>query len=76
MKVHDKRDNRGRIRVSHLFLKAPKSITEIQAKNVKERIENLYAKIEKGAPFEKLVVQLSDYKASAKKNGELRWFGS
>ena len=76
MKVHSKRDNRGRIRVAHLFLKAPKTITETQANNVKERIDTLYAKIGKGAPFEKLVVQLSDDKASAKNNGELRWFGS
>ena len=76
MKVHAQRPNRGKIKVAHLFLKTPKNLSPDQAENVRKRIEDLYLKIEKGASFEKVVMQLSDDKASAKKGGELRWFGS
>lgn len=76
IKVHDKRQSRGKIHVAHLFLKTPKGATDKQKESIKERIDTLYAKISRGASFEKFVLEMSDDKTSAKKGGELRWFGS
>lgn len=79
VKVADKRENRGEVRVAHIMIEeqardgAPATEKEIAATT--EKLEQLLAFFNDGQSFEDLV-RYSDDKGSAKKGGELPWFGT
>lgn len=78
LKVTDKRKNRGERKVSHIMVKLPegKDKTEESVANAKQKIDELYAKVQAGEDFAELAKQFSDDKTSAVKGGELGFFGS
>ena len=76
LKVYDKRESRGEIKVAHVMVSTPKAITEDQAVQKKAKIEEIYGKLKAGEDFGQLAKLYSDDKGSAKRNGELPWFGS
>lgn len=79
VKVTDKRENRGEVRVAHIMIEeqardgAP--ATEKEIATTTEKLEQLLAFFNDGQSFEDLV-RYSDDKGSAKKGGELPWFGT
>lgn len=76
VKVIDKRVNRGEVTVSHIMVaKSQNSDTELDNKS-RQRIEEIYQKINQGEVFESLAQQFSEDKASAPKGGLLQRFGS
>jgi peptidyl-prolyl cis-trans isomerase SurA len=75
IKVVDKRSARGEIHVAHIVVK-PKSETDSEA-NAQLKINEIYQKILSGeSTFEDLASKFSDDQTSAKKGGELAWFGT
>lgn len=78
IKVVDKRPAQGEILVAHIMVKANTGIPATDSIAAKNRIDEIYTKVKegKGENFAELASQFSDDKASAKKGGELPWFGS
>jgi peptidyl-prolyl cis-trans isomerase SurA len=76
IKVYDKRVARGQIKVAHIYAKAPGKSTPEEIKKAKSKIEEIYALLKKGRKFEELAKEYSEDKTSAKKGGELDWFGT
>ncbi|MCI5055361.1 MAG: peptidylprolyl isomerase [Flavobacteriales bacterium] len=75
LKVFDKRPSRGQIRVAHVMVKSNAKDTEEQKASAKKKIDEIYEKT-KTDNFADLAVKFSDDKGSAKKGGELPWFGT
>lgn len=76
IKVTDKREARGQVKVAHIMLATPKGITPEIEKQKKQLINELYHKAKQGEDFAELAKEFSDDKGSARNGGELPWFGS
>jgi peptidyl-prolyl cis-trans isomerase SurA len=76
IKVADKRKAQGEILVAHIMVKAGVGIPAQDSINAKAKIDEIYQKAKKGEDFKELAAQYSDDKGSAKKGGELPWFGT
>jgi peptidyl-prolyl cis-trans isomerase SurA len=74
--VEDKRTARGEILVGHIMVNAKAGLPAQDSINAKNKIDEIYAKLQKGEKFEDLAAQYSDDKTTARKGGELPWFGS
>ena len=73
--VYDKRPARGEIHAAHIVVK-PKSEQNSEA-NAETKIQEIYQKLVSGeSTFEELASKFSDDPTSAKKGGELPWFGT
>lgn len=73
--VNDKRPARGEMHVAHIVVK-PKSETDSEA-NAESKIQEIYQKLVSGeSTFEELAAKYSDDATSAKKGGDLPWFGT
>ncbi len=73
--VNDKRPARGEMHVAHIVVK-PKSETNSEA-NAESKIQEIYQKLVSGeSTFEELAGKYSDDATSAKKGGDLPWFGT
>ncbi len=71
----DERDNPGSIKVAHIMVSAPKSLTKKQSDSTKVRIDSIYNALKNGADFAELA-KLSDDKSSGQNGGELSWFST
>ena len=71
VKVHDKRKALGQVTVAHIMVSNQQKDSTIVPK---ERINQIYDKIQKGEKFESLAKQFSDDKSSANKGGALSPF--
>ena len=76
IKVHDRRKAQGEVLVGHIMVKTPPNMTKEDSINARAKINEIYNKLKAGAKFEELATQFSDDKTSAKKGGELMWFGT
>jgi len=74
LKKTGERQARGKIKVAHIMLVAPPSMSEEKRKEKKETINSLYHRLKQGEPFEELAKKYSEDKSSARKGGELPWF--
>jgi peptidyl-prolyl cis-trans isomerase SurA len=75
IKKTGERQAKGQIKVAHIMLVAPQSMSEEKREEKKDRINELYHKMKAGEPFEKLAEKHSEDKSSASQGGELPWFG-
>lgn len=66
----------GQAQVAHIFIKAMASDTSVNPEEAKQKIYDIYARLETGEEFADLVKTMSDDKGSAAKGGELPWFGA
>ena len=72
VKVTDRRPARGEIRVAHIMVRDKSEDTNYS----KSKIDEVYNKLKAGEKtFEELAGQYSEDGSSAKKGGELPWFG-
>lgn len=76
VKVEDIRDAPGTIRTAHIMVKLPKDAKQTDIDAAKVKIDEVYNKLKGGEKFDDLAAKYSDDKASAKKGGELPWFGT
>jgi peptidyl-prolyl cis-trans isomerase SurA len=75
LKINDIRTNRGEISVAHIMLLNPKPEDTDQDK-AKNKINEIYQKIQQGEKFEDLAKQFSEDKSSSSKGGVLNRFSS
>lgn len=75
IKVLDNRESMGQVQVAHIMVKLPKPATAADSANVKAKINEIYGKVKAGENFSELAAQYSDDKGSARKGGELPFFG-
>lgn len=76
IKVTDTRDNRGEITVAHIMALKPKKGDAAEEAKAKQKIEDIYKKLQQGEDFAELAKQLSDDKTSAPSGGKLNTFSS
>ncbi len=76
IKVIDRRKAQGEVLAAHIMVKTTPNMTAEDSINAYTRITEIYNKLKAGAKFDDLAMQYSDDKASAKKGGELPWFGT
>lgn len=76
VKLTDKRQAQGQIKVAHIMKAIPKDYTESQAEESRKEIFDIYDKIKVGEDFVELAKNFSDDKGSAKQGGILPWFGT
>ena len=75
IKKTGERKAKGEVRVAHIMLLAPKSMSEEKRKEKKEKINEIYHKLMSGADFKEMAQKYSDDKGSANQGGRLPWFG-
>ena len=76
VKVVDRRKAQGEVLVSHIMVKTTPNMTKEDSLNAFTKITEIYNKLKAGSKFDELAQQFSDDKSSAKKGGELPWFGT
>jgi peptidyl-prolyl cis-trans isomerase SurA len=75
LKVIDKRANRGEVKVAHIMIEEKEDATTEEMKANQEKLSQLLESLNNGTSFEEMT-KFSDDKGSAKKRGELPWFGA
>ena len=77
IKVTDRRKAQGELLVAHIMIKTPPNMNKEDSLNSYSKISEIYNKLKVGnQKFDELAQQFSDDKSSAKKGGELPWFGT
>jgi peptidyl-prolyl cis-trans isomerase SurA len=76
VKVVDKREACGQVKVAHIMLTVPRGTIADEANKKKQLINELYHRAKQGDDFASLAREYSDDKGSARKGGELPWFGT
>lgn len=76
IKLTDKKPNPGKVKVEHIMIATPPSMSKEDLTKSKNKIFEIYEKLKNGENFEDLAKQYSDDKGSGKKGGELPWFGT
>ncbi|MBU0765269.1 MAG: peptidylprolyl isomerase, partial [Bacteroidetes bacterium] len=76
IKVQDKRKSPGQVRVAHIMVAVPQGITPAEEEKKKARIFEVNNKLKEGGDFHALALEYSDDKGTAKRGGELNWFGT
>ncbi len=77
IKVVDKREARGSIKVAHIMVKTGKgAVSHVKGDAPKLKIEEIYGKLKDGEDFAVLAKQYSDDTGSAKRGGELPEFNT
>lgn len=76
IKVHARRPSKGSVLVKHIMKLIPKTATPEEADQKKNQMDSIYKLVLAGADFEELAKKESDDTGSARKGGELPWFGS
>jgi peptidyl-prolyl cis-trans isomerase SurA len=75
LKIHDKRDNPGELKTAHIMQMFPPNSKAEVVNAKKAKIDSIYQLVLNGEDFGTLAQKFSDDKNSARKNGELQWFG-
>lgn len=75
IKVKDRREARGEVKVAHIMLLAPQSLSPQQIDQKEAKINEIYHLLKEGRTFESLAREYSEDRGSAGKGGELPWFG-
>lgn len=72
VKVYDKQPTRGEVEVSHIMIRTQEGIDDTKAR---DRIFDIFDKLQKGVSWEELCQQYSEDPASRENGGKLRPFG-
>ncbi len=75
LKVNDKRDARGEILAAHIMIRVDEKNPTSKMEG-EEKINEIYALLKEGNDFSELSVKYSDDPSTAKRGGELPWFGT
>lgn len=76
IKVHEKRPAQGEVRVAHIMILTPETMSEEDKLKAKEKIDQLYDSLQRGADFTEVARKYSEDRGSAANGGELQWFGT
>lgn len=75
LKINDRRPSRGELKVAHIVIISNDNMKPAEQAQAKEKIDEIYAKVEAGSDFGLMAKQFSDDKGSASRGGELPMFG-
>lgn len=75
VKVYDVRDDEGKVLVEHILKLYPQKATEEQKAEVYAKVDSIYKVIKAGGNFEEIAKKESQDSGSARKGGQLPWFG-
>jgi len=76
IKVTDRKENPGDVKVAHIMALVARDASEEDVKKAEQKINEAYQKLQQGEDFAKVAMDYSDDKASAKRGGDLPWFGT
>lgn len=76
IKVTERRKAQGEVLASHIMVKTTPNMSKEDSLNAFTKITEIYNKLKAGTKFEDLAAEFSDDKSTAKKGGELPWFGT
>jgi peptidyl-prolyl cis-trans isomerase SurA len=76
VKVYDQRPAQGEVRVAHIMLRSGEKATKEDSLKAKQKIQEIYTRLNKGEKFEELAKQYSEDKSSARSGGVLPMFGT
>ncbi|NQU85217.1 MAG: peptidylprolyl isomerase [Mariniphaga sp.] len=76
LKVDDKRDAKGEIKVAHIMKSFPQNTDNSIMKTLRMEIDSIYKQLKNGADFAELAKKYSDDKNSSVNGGEMAWFSS
>ena len=76
IKINARRPAQGSVRVAHVFVASPPSLSPEEAEKTRSKIFMVYDSLKVGVPFAKLADKYSDDQSSGGKGGELPWFSS
>jgi peptidyl-prolyl cis-trans isomerase SurA len=76
VKVHEKRPARGQVLAAHIMVETSKEMNNNDSIAAYNKIQEIFGKIKAGEEFGQLAQQFSDDKGSARRGGELPWFGT
>ena len=74
--VTDRRPAQGQVKVAHIMTKASENYDSTSTYKAKEKIFEIYNKLENGEDFNSLTKNYSEDDNTAQKSGELPWFGT
>ena len=74
LKVYDKRPNTGEILTAHIMIKLNKDMKHDDSLKAKQKIDEVYAKLQAGEKFDGLAKNYSEDKQTGANGGELNWF--
>ncbi len=75
IKLHKKKKARGKVKVAHIMLGLKSKATKKEIDSTKALVFDIHSRLKKGGDFSKLAEKYSNDKGSAKKGGELQFFG-
>ncbi len=75
IQVRDRRPSQGKLRVAHIMIQATPKLSEQKNQEAQQRIQDAYARLEKGETWEQLVQVYSDDFQSRQSGGHLPVFG-
>lgn len=75
VKVTGKRKNPGSIKLSHIMV-STFGFDEEKKQTSKDKIDEIYQKLQDGEAFESLARKFSDDKSTASKGGEMKWISA
>ncbi|MEJ8800919.1 peptidylprolyl isomerase [Pontibacter sp. H249] len=76
IKVHDKREARGEIKVAHIMVRATPGMPKADSLAAKQRIDAIHKRLQRNENWNKLAAEFSEDANSAQNGGELPWFGT
>lgn len=76
IKVHDKRQARGEVKVAHIMVRATPGMPKADSLAAKQRIDAIYKRLQRNEAWDKLAAEFSEDANSANSGGELPWFGT
>lgn len=75
LKVNDRRPARGQMRAAHIMIACPQGSSQERINEAQARIHEIHERLIQGEDFGTLARQYSDDRATARRDGELEWFG-
>lgn len=76
VKVEDRRDSRGEIKVAHIMVRTSDSESEERQELAAKQIQDIHSELKEGADFAEMALKYSDDGSTSSKGGELPWFGA
>ncbi|MGK7396266.1 MAG: foldase protein PrsA [Candidatus Cyclobacteriaceae bacterium M3_2C_046] len=76
LKVWDKRPSQGKLKTSHIMLRATSGISEQDSIKARNKIYEIYKLLQNGEDWNKLCAQFTEDLSSKPNNGALPWFGT
>jgi len=76
IKVLEKRPARGEVRVAHIMVLTPETMSDEDRLKAKEKIDQYYNSLKGGADFSQMATKYSEDRGSASRGGEQQWFGT